>query len=187
MSAHAGHLQLYSWHRIFLPLLMGGVVASLLAATLTWLITLSGDRFLPLWAGPNLLVLFYLLSVIAALAVMLFASRRSRLAFGKMPPTTLQLATAKLLTAVVFVYLVLRRLDMIERGLAVCMANTRWDGILILVEIVLLMVAMMWIRATRKTRATCLSVRRWLPLALASFAPGVKHLSVLTQAEPRPR
>lgn len=137
--------------RLKLPLL---ILASVLAAVhqsgLTRLIGLSGDRFSPLWAGPNLFVLFYLSSVIAALAVLLFASWRSQLAFGKMLPATIQPAIAKLLTAAVFVYLILRLLDLMERGLVTSMFSIRLDGILILTEIVLLLIGMMWIKGNEE-------------------------------------
>lgn len=133
--------------RLKLPLL---ILATFLAVIhqsgLSHLIELSGAKFSPLWSGPSLFVLFYLSSVIAALAVLLFASWRSRLAFGKVLPGSVQQAIAKALTAAIFVYLVLRLLDLVDRGLIRSMFSTRLDGILILIEISLLLIGMMWIK-----------------------------------------
>jgi len=136
-------------YRLNLPLL---ILAAILAGAHQWglnqLIRLSGSKFSPLWTGPSLPVLFYLSAVSVALAVILFASWRSRLAFGKSLPAALQPILARLLTAVVFVYLTLRLIDLMERGLLASMLGTGREGLLILLEVVLLLVGMMWIKGS---------------------------------------
>ena len=130
-----------------LPLLiLATVLAVIHQAGLNRLIGLSGARFSPLWGGPRLLLLFYFSSVVVALAVLLFASWRSRLAFAKTLSQSVQSAIAKLLMATVFVYLVLRLFDLMERGLLSSIFNSRREGLLILLEIFVLFVGMMWIR-----------------------------------------
>lgn len=133
--------------RLKLPsLILATVLAVIHQFGLSRLIELSGAQFSPLWAGPSLFLLFYLSSVIVALAVLLFASWRSRLAFGRSLPQSTQSAIAKLLMAALFVYLVIRLLDLKERGLLMSMLNTRLDGVLILIELLLLLIGMMWIK-----------------------------------------
>ncbi len=133
--------------RLQLPLLiLAAVLAVIHQFGLERLIALSGAKFSPLWAGPSLFVLFYLSSVALALAVLLLASWRSRLAFGKMLPAAVQPALARLLTAVVFVYLVIRLLDLMERGLLHSIFTTSREGLLMLLEIFLLLAGMMWMK-----------------------------------------
>lgn len=133
--------------RLDLPLL---IVATILAVLhqvgLNRLIKLAETRFSPLWAGPGLSMMFYVSSVAAALAVLLLASWRSRLAFGKTLPSSVVPALARALTAVVFVYLVIRLMDLLERGLFSSMFSATREGLLLLLEIVVLLLGMMWIK-----------------------------------------
>jgi hypothetical protein len=155
LPQHELRLRRATWfhmlQRLKLPLLiLATVLAAVHQAGLTRLIGLSGDRFSPLWTGSDLFVLFYLSSVIAALAVLLFASWRSHLAFGTMLPAAIQPLIARLLTAAVFVYLLLRLLDLMERGLMRSVFSTRLDGVLVLIEIVLLLMGMVWIKGNEE-------------------------------------
>ncbi len=137
--------------RLQLPLLiLVTVLAVLHQFGLNRLIRLSETRFSPLWAGPSLTVLFYLSSIAVALAVLLLASWRSRLAFGKTLPANVQPAIARLLTAVVFVYLAIRLMDLIERRLLSSIFSTSREGLLILLEIAVLLVGMMWINGNEE-------------------------------------
>lgn len=137
--------------RLQLPLLiLVTILAVLHQFGLNRLIRLAETRFSPLWAGPSLSVLFYLSSVAVALAVLLLASWRSRLAFGKTLPANVQPAIARLLTAAVFVYLVIRLLDLVERGLLSSIFSVSREGLLILLEIVVLLVGMMWIKGNEE-------------------------------------
>ena len=70
--------------RLDLPLLiLAAILAVLHQFGLNRLVQLAETRFSPLWSGPSLSLMFYLSSLAMALAVLLFASWRSRLAFGK--------------------------------------------------------------------------------------------------------
>jgi hypothetical protein len=133
-------------------LILATVLAVIHQSGLSHLIEVSGAKFSPLWAGPSLFLLFYLSSVIAALAVILFASWRSRLAFGKTLPQSTQPAIAKLLAAAIFIYLVIRLLDLMERGLLMSMFNAQLAGILILIELSLLLIGMMWIKDNEENK-----------------------------------
>lgn len=137
--------------RLQLPLLiLVTILAVLHQFGFNRLIRLSEARFSPLWAGPSLSVLFYLSSLAGALAVLLLASWRSRLAFGKTLPSAVQPAIARLLTAAVFVYLVIRLMDLMERGLLSSIFSMSREGLLILLEIAVLLVGMMWIKGNEE-------------------------------------
>jgi hypothetical protein len=131
--------------RLALPML---ILVTLLAVVhqfgLEQVIRLSATKFSPLWAGPSSTVLFYLSSVAGALAVLLFASWRSRLAFGRALPAGVQSAVARLLMVSMLVYLLLRLTDLMERGLFWTIFGTRRESVLILLEIVVLTAGITW-------------------------------------------
>ncbi len=135
--------------RLDLPLL---ILITILAAVhqfgLSRRIQLSGTRFSPLWAGPSLPSLFYLSSVVFGLAILLFASWRSLLAYRKTLPVRLQPILARLLTTAVFIYLGLRLLDLVKRGLFWSVFNGSREGLLMGLEVALLLCGMVWIHAS---------------------------------------
>lgn len=132
-----------------LPLL---IFATFLAAMhqfgLNRLIRGSEARLSPLWTGPSLLPLFYLSSIALGLAVVLFASWRSLIAFQRGLPETMQPVIARLLAAVIFVYLVVRMLDLMERGLIGSVFGISRESLLVLLELVLLVCGMLWIHGS---------------------------------------
>ncbi|MGO9432809.1 MAG: hypothetical protein ACLP00_00775 [Terracidiphilus sp.] len=133
--------------RLDLPLLiLVTILAALHQYGLNRLIRLSETKFSPLWTGPSQSVQFYLSSLALALAVLLFASWRSRLAFDQGLPSAVEPSVARLLTAAVFIYLAMRLLDLMERGLLWSIFRTTREGLLILLEIVLLLAGMVWIK-----------------------------------------
>jgi Ni/Fe-hydrogenase subunit HybB-like protein len=137
--------------RLDLPLLiLATILAVLHQLGLNRLIKLSETRFSPLWSGPSLSLMFYLSSLSMALAVLLFASWRSRLAFGKALPSSVLPTIARALTAAVFVYLVVRLMDLMERHLLLSTFSVTREGLLLLLEIVLLLVGMMWIKGSEE-------------------------------------
>ena len=137
--------------RLDLPLLiLATILAVLHQFGLNRLIKLSETRFSPLWSGPSLALMFYLSSLSMAFAVLLFASWRSRLAFGKALPSSVLPTIARALTAAVFVYLVVRLMDLMERHLLLSMFSVTREGLLLLLEIVLLLVGMMWIKGSEE-------------------------------------
>jgi Ni/Fe-hydrogenase subunit HybB-like protein len=137
--------------RLDLPLLiLATILAVLHQFGLNRLIKLSETRFSPLWSGPSLALMFYLSSLSIAFAVLLFASWRSRLAFGKALPSSVLPTIARALTAAVFVYLVVRLMDLMERHLLLSMFSVTREGLLLLLEIVLLLVGMMWIKGSEE-------------------------------------
>jgi len=133
--------------RLELPLLfLITILAVLHQFGLNRLIGLAGTRFSPVWSGPSLSLMFYMSSVAGALAVLLFASWRSWVAFGKTLPLSVVPTLARGLTMAVFVYLLVRIMDLLERGLFSTMLNTSREGLLLLLEVVVLFVGMMWIK-----------------------------------------
>src|ERR1035437_5136964 len=148
-------LRLTRWfailQRLDLPLLiLATILAVLHQFGLNRLIELSETRFSPLWSGPSLSLMFYLSSLSTAFAVLLFASWRSRMAFGKTLPSSVLPTIARALTAAVFVYLVVRLMDLMERHLLFSMFSVTREGLLLLLEIVLLLVGMMWIKGSEE-------------------------------------
>ena len=135
--------------RLDLPLL---IFATFLAALhqfgLAHLIRLAEGKLSPLWTGPSLLPLFYLSSLALGLAILLFASWRSCLAVRKALPEKIQPVMARLLTAVVFVYLAIRGVDLLERELAGSILSANREGFLVLLELVLLLCGMLWIHGS---------------------------------------
>jgi len=136
--------------RLDLPLLLlAASMAIVHQFGLNRLIRLSGTRFSPLWTGPSVAALFYLSSMMLGLAVLLFASWRSRLAFDRALPSAVQPALARPLTIAVFVYLLFRLLDLAERGLLWSIFHTTREGLLILLELVLLLAGMVWVNESK--------------------------------------
>jgi Ni/Fe-hydrogenase subunit HybB-like protein len=109
-------------------------------------IGLAGPRVSPLWAGSTLPLMFYLSSISGALAVLLFASWRCRLAFGKTIPTPILRGVARALTISVFLYLLLRLSGLIEIGVLPVLLQFSREHALLLLEIALFFCGMMSIK-----------------------------------------
>ena len=106
-------------------------------------IALAGPRFLRLWSGSELSVMFYLSSISGALAVLLFASWRSGMAFGRAIPLPLLRGVGRALTISVFLYLLLRVSDLLEAGLFPLVIHFSREHALLLLEIALFLCGMM--------------------------------------------
>jgi len=119
------------------------VLASMHQIGLTRVITLAQSRFLPLWSGPRLALQFILSSICAALAVLLFASWRSLIAFGKRMPMVIVVGVGRVLTIAVFLYLALRLTDLVERGFGPALFAVSRQGGLLSLEIALFLLGMM--------------------------------------------
>lgn len=107
---------------------------------------LAGTRISPLWSGSSLPLMFYLSSISGALAVLLFASWRSRLAFAKTIPTPILQGVARALTISVFLYLLLRLTGLIESGVFPVLLNFSREHALLLLEIALFFCGMMSVK-----------------------------------------
>lgn len=110
------------------------------------IIGLSGTRISPLWSGSSLPLMFYLSSISGALAVLLFASWRSRLAFAKAIPTPILRGVARALTISIFLYLLLRLTGLIESGVFPVLLNFSREHALLLLEIALFFCGMMSVK-----------------------------------------
>lgn len=109
-------------------------------------IGLAGTRISPMWSGSTLPLMFYLSSISGALAVLLFASWRSRLAFGKTIPTPVLQGVARALTISVFLYLLLRLTGLIECGVFPVLLHFSHEHALLLLEIALFFCGMMSVK-----------------------------------------
>lgn len=126
----------------------------ILAATLAILhqyglnrvIALARTRVSPLWSGSTLPLMFYLSSISGALAVLLFASWRCRIAFGKTIPTPILREVARALTIFVFLYLLLRLTGLLENGVYSGLLHFSREHALLLLEIALFFCGMMSVK-----------------------------------------
>lgn len=89
------------------------------------------SRSWSLWSGPGVGIELFVSSFCAALAVLLFASWRSIVAFHKRLPLAISSGVARLLTISVFLYLAVRSTHLLERGLQ-DMSLSRDSGLLLL-------------------------------------------------------
>jgi Ni/Fe-hydrogenase subunit HybB-like protein len=110
------------------------------------LIILAGKRFSPLWAHPQLPLLFYLSSICGALAVILFASWRSEQAFGRSLPLPLARAVARTLAASVFVYLLARLSDLLGSNVNRIFEAEMQQALLLVLEIAMFFAGMIVIK-----------------------------------------
>lgn len=104
------------------PLRFATVVVAVLAAflaalqqsSLTRLLAIAPEKFSPLWLTPMLPTLLLLSSVCACLAVIVFASWHTNLAFGRGLPPTVLLEIGKALGIVLSLYLGVRFLELLD-------------------------------------------------------------------------
>jgi Ni/Fe-hydrogenase subunit HybB-like protein len=91
-------------------------------------------------------LMFYLSSISGALAVLLFASWRCGLAFGKTIPAPVLREVARALTITVFLYLLIRLTGLIEGGIFPVLIQFSREHALLLLEIALFFCGMMSIK-----------------------------------------
>lgn len=109
------------------------------------------SRTSPLWADPDLSVLFFVSSICAALALLLFAIWRSAVAFRRQLPATLMSHLGCVLSVAVFLYLALRLTSLLQRGLGPTMIVPSKDSALLLLEVGALVLGMMWVGGGEST------------------------------------
>jgi Ni/Fe-hydrogenase subunit HybB-like protein len=93
---------------------LAAMVAALHQSSLAKLLAIAPQGFSPLWLTPMLPSLLLLSSACACLAVIVFASRHTYLAFGRgLPPTTV-LEIGGALGMLLFLYLAVRFLELLD-------------------------------------------------------------------------
>jgi Ni/Fe-hydrogenase subunit HybB-like protein len=143
------------------PVVIFGVVLSTLhQSSLGTLFLIVPEKLYGLWYTPLLPVLFFLSAVCAGLAMVLFACRQSRQAFGRKVPAQLMEGVARVLVVMLAIYQALRWADLLGRGAWRLLAQNRTETWLFGLETALLTVPLLVLlrgrnRANREARYLC--------------------------------
>ena len=128
-------------HRISVPLMIVGVLLSTLhQSSLGTLYLIAPEKLYPLWYTPILPLLFYISAIGVGLAMTIFESWHSSRAFGRALELPLLASMARVLAVVMTVYLWIRCLDMLHRGVFGLLAQNRTETWLFALEIALIAV-----------------------------------------------
>ena len=133
------------WMRIALiPLVIAGVVLSTLhQSSLGSLYLIVPNKLHPLWYSPLLPVLFYISAICAGLAMTIFESWHSSKAFGRSLEISLLARLARVLAVLLAFYLVMRFLDLAQRGALRLLLEPRIESYLFGLEISLMLLPML--------------------------------------------
>jgi len=145
MEFAPGRCSVSGWHpspsgRRFVGLLLAALaalVAMLHELALLRPILLAPERFSPLWATPELPVLFFFSGVCACLAVAVF-SARNRKSVAEVSDTQLS-NVGRWLAAMLWLYLLLRLNDFLQRGIVYQLVPTGTENYLLGLELALLL------------------------------------------------
>lgn len=133
------------WMRmISVPLVIVGVILSTLhQSSLGSLYLIVPEKLYPLWYSPMLPVLFFISAVSVGLAMTLFESWHSSKAFGKQLELPLLASMARVLAVLLGVYLTIRFLDVVHRGVLPLILEWRTETYLFGLEIALMLLPML--------------------------------------------
>jgi Ni/Fe-hydrogenase subunit HybB-like protein len=133
------------WMRISLiPLVIAGVILSTLhQSSLGSLYLIVPNKLHPLWYSPLLPVLFYISAICAGLAMTIFESWHSSKAFGRSLEISLLARLARVLAVLLLFYLVMRFLDVAQRGALKLVLEPRIESYLFGLEISLMLLPML--------------------------------------------
>jgi Ni/Fe-hydrogenase subunit HybB-like protein len=128
-------------HKISVPLMILGVLLSTLhQSSLGTLYLIVPEKLYPLWYSPILPLLFYISAIGVGLAMTIFESWHSSRAFGRALELPLLASMARVLAVVMSVYLWIRFLDLMHRGVFGLLAQNRTETWLFALEIALMAV-----------------------------------------------
>jgi Ni/Fe-hydrogenase subunit HybB-like protein len=128
-------------HRISVPLMILGVLLSTLhQSSLGTLYLIVPEKLYPLWYSPLLPLLFFISAIGVGLAMTIFESWHSSRAFGRALELPLLASMARVLAVLMSVYLWIRFLDMMHRGVFGLLTQNRIETWLFALEIALLAV-----------------------------------------------
>jgi Ni/Fe-hydrogenase subunit HybB-like protein len=131
-------------HAVTIPLVIAGVILSTLhQSSLGSLYLIVPGKLYPLWYSPFEPVFFFMSAVCAGLAMVIFESWHSRKAFGKQLELPLLTGLGRVLAVSLAVYVTMRILDLVHRGVFHLLALPRTETYLFLVEAALLIVPML--------------------------------------------
>ena len=127
-----------------IPLVILGVILSTLhQSSLGSLYLIVPHKLHPLWYTPLLPVLFYISAIAAGLAMTIFESWHSSRAFGRQLELPLLAGLARVLAVTLVVYLVVRFMDLGQRGVLRMALEPRIESYLVVLEICLMVLPML--------------------------------------------
>jgi Ni/Fe-hydrogenase subunit HybB-like protein len=127
-----------------IPLVILGVILSTLhQSSLGSLYLIVPHKLHPLWYTPLLPVLFYISAITAGLAMTIFESWHSSRAFGRQLELPLLAGLARALAVGLLVYLVVRFMDLSQRGVLWMALQPRTESYLFALEICLMLLPML--------------------------------------------
>jgi Ni/Fe-hydrogenase subunit HybB-like protein len=127
-----------------IPLVILGVILSTLhQSSLGSLYLIVPSKLHPLWYTPLLPVLFYISAIAAGLAMTIFESWHSSRAFGRQLELPLLAGLARVLAVTLVVYLVVRLMDLSQRGVLRMVLEPRIESYLFVLEICLMVLPML--------------------------------------------
>jgi Ni/Fe-hydrogenase subunit HybB-like protein len=128
-------------HAIMIPVVIAGVILSTLhQSSLGSLYLIVPEKLYPLWYSPMEPVFFFVSSLCAGLAMTIFESWHSSRAFGKQLEFPLLVGLGRVLAVVLSLYLTIRTLDLVHRGVLSLLTQPRTETYMFLLEGVLLFV-----------------------------------------------
>ncbi|HUK25019.1 MAG TPA: Ni/Fe-hydrogenase cytochrome b subunit [Terriglobales bacterium] len=137
-------------HGITIPVVIAGVILSTLhQSSLGSLYLIVPGKLYPLWYSPFEPVFFFLSAVCAGIAMVIFESWHSSKAFGKQLELPLLVGLGRVLAVALSVYVTVRILDMVHRGVFHLLVLPRTETYLFLLEAALLVTPMLLLFWTR--------------------------------------
>lgn len=131
-----------TWMRaVSVPIVIAGVILSTLhQSSLGSLYLIVPDKLYPLWYSPLLPFFFFLSAIAVGFAMTIFESRHSSRAFGKRLEPALLASMGRVLAVLLLIYLLIRFLDLLHRGVLPLLRQPRTETYLFALEIALLLV-----------------------------------------------
>jgi Ni/Fe-hydrogenase subunit HybB-like protein len=130
-------------HAAMIPIVIAGVILSTLhQSSLGSMYLIVPEKLYPLWYSPLEPVFFFVSALCAGLAMTIFESWHSSRAFGKQLEFPLLTGLGRVLAVVLSVYLAIRSLDLLHRGVLPLLKRPRTETYMFLLEGALLFTPM---------------------------------------------
>jgi Ni/Fe-hydrogenase subunit HybB-like protein len=144
------HVPLKAIHAISVPLMIAGVLLSVLhQSSLGTVYLIAPERLHPLWYSPMLPLFFFLSSVAVGLAMTIFESWHSSRAFSRRLELPLLQGMGRLLAVILSFYIVLRFADLATRGSLRYVFEGSLESWLFVVEVLLMLLPALLLFQTR--------------------------------------
>lgn len=137
-------------HAAMIPIVIAGVILSTLhQSSLGSMYLIVPEKLYPLWYSPFEPVFFFISALCAGLAMTIFESWHSSRAFGKQLEFPLLKGIGRVLAVVLSVYLTIRSLDLLHRGVLPLLKQPRTETYMFLLEGALLFTPMVLLFLSR--------------------------------------